>query len=69
MTQPKNPPTIIYLQWWDDEDQSAEDVTWCQDRINASDAVYVLAAPGGLRGTDDTNQPNGPGAGDVSARP
>lgn len=40
-------PDTIYLQWYDEEEEkpidiNTGDVTWCIDRINNSDAEYVL---------------------------
>lgn len=42
------PPEIIYLQCYDEHDSTLldpvrDDVTWCVDRVNDNDAVYVLA--------------------------
>ncbi len=39
------PPKIIYLQYFDEDgelDPSADEITWCRDRINETDLVYVL---------------------------
>ncbi len=38
------PPRIIYLQYFDEEGEphSLNDVTWCQDRINENDLIYIL---------------------------
>ena len=36
------PPTVIYLQWLDDDGEEAEEVTWCVDRINDTDIEYRL---------------------------
>ena len=44
------PPETIYLQCYDEYtgnllDFVSGDVTWCRDRINENDAVYILATP------------------------
>ena len=44
------PPETIYLQCYDEYtgnllDVVRDDVTWCRDRINENDAVYILATP------------------------
>ena len=31
----------IYLQWEGDPDEFYEGVTWCQDKINDNDVMYV----------------------------
>ncbi len=39
------PPKIIYLQYFDEDgelDPSADEITWCRDRINETDLVYIL---------------------------
>ena len=41
------PPKVIYLQWYDEDtgeelDPIDDEVTWCVDRINDSDVVYVI---------------------------
>jgi len=46
MSDPK-PPRRIYLQWhFDDEgirrDPADGEVTWCVDKINESDAPYII---------------------------
>lgn len=38
----KNIPEVIYLQWYDDDGEEAEDITWCVDRINATDIEFRL---------------------------
>jgi len=49
-TKNPGPPETIYLQCYDEHDGSLldfvrDDVTWCRDRINENDAVYILATP------------------------
>jgi len=44
------PPKTIYLQCYDESGNlldlvSTWPTTWCQDRINSNDAVYVLVTP------------------------
>lgn len=34
-------PEQIFLQWFDDDGEPAEEVTWCKDQILDSDVVYV----------------------------
>jgi len=40
------PPNVIYLQWYDENGEvlNAKDheVTWCEDRINPTDIMYVM---------------------------
>ena len=38
----KKPPKEIYLQFYDDENNIEEEITWCEDRINENDVIYVL---------------------------
>ena len=41
----KKIPEFIYLQWFSEDGidiEEAEEVTWCEDRINDSDLVYKL---------------------------
>jgi transposase-like protein len=33
-------PDIIYLQWFDEDGEKSDEITWCKDRINDSDIVY-----------------------------
>jgi hypothetical protein len=35
---------IIYLQWYgdDEHDKKADEVTWCDDKINDNDLEYKL---------------------------
>jgi hypothetical protein len=40
MTTQKIIPDVIYLQWYDDDGEESEDVTWCVDRINETDIEY-----------------------------
>lgn len=37
------PYSLIYLQWHSDgcQDECAEEVTWCQDKINNTDVEYI----------------------------
>ena len=49
-TVKNQPPETIYLQCYDEYDGSLldvirDDVTWCRDRINDNDAVYILVTP------------------------
>jgi len=34
-------PDVIYLQWYDEDGEYAENVTWCVDHINGTDIPYV----------------------------
>ena len=42
----KKPPQIIYLQWYDENDEPSEEVTWCEGRINDNDIEYWLVKDG-----------------------
>lgn len=35
-------PDVIYLQWYAEDGEYAEDVTWCVDRIHKTDIEYRL---------------------------
>lgn len=45
----KQPPTKIYLQWYDEDgeplDALSDEVTWCVDEINPTDVEYRRADP------------------------
>jgi len=39
------PPAVIYLQWYAEDGELAEEVEWCVDRIHETDIEYRLAEP------------------------
>jgi hypothetical protein len=42
MSQHKEPPEEIYLQWYElDQYSMHEGITWCTDKINNSDVKYI----------------------------
>lgn len=34
-------PERIYLQWFDEYGESADEVTWCEDQIQDDDVAYI----------------------------
>ena len=45
----KEIPDRIYLQIHDEFGEELEERTWCEDRIYATDIMYIRASVGGLR--------------------
>jgi hypothetical protein len=63
----KEPPKVIYLQWYGEDyfddnlscDPDADDVTWCQDRINDTDLKYILDETSTYTEVRELSLPNG----------
>jgi len=41
----KFPPDIIYLQICNEWGEEADEISWCEDRIYATDLAYVVLDP------------------------
>lgn len=46
----RQPPATLWLQWWDEDGQTPQHIdghdtgaTWCDDKVHATDVLYVRA--------------------------
>lgn len=67
-------PDVIYLQWFSEDGEEADEVTWCVDRIYDTDTVYRIERSGPTPLAPDAEQQQAlgdeeTGAGEACRRP